>query len=149
MTYIRHITLQTAHSRNIEKSEISAESIEFCTDLITSCLLNPNEKVSIKNFDGYYFSAGNTGGKSLFGTVWYGELPLVTFVVAKKSRNAAKVWQELHRNVTLEAKTDVKDVPSVPFIAVSVQVTANLVPDAMSWLGDFERCIAWAWMDYE
>lgn len=147
--YIKHITLQSTHSRNIEKSEVSAESLELCTDLITSCLFSSNKKIAIPFFDGYYLSAGNTGGKSLFGTIWFGELPLVTFVVAKKSRNAAKVWQELHRHVTLETKTDEKDVPSVPFIAVSLQVTAQLAPDAMSCLGDFERCIAWAWMLYE
>lgn len=145
--FIKHITLQTGHSRNSGKSEISPEALALRTDLLTQCLLNQEQPIAIPNVEGYYLKAGNIGGKALFGSVWQGERPLITFVVATKSRNAAKLWHELHRHSTVTPVTDIDTTPPVPFIAVSLQVTAD--NESMGWLGDFERCLAWAWVSYE
>ncbi len=148
--YINHITLQTGHIRRSEVSEISSDAIAFCQDLITDCLVNQGEKIPIQNFDGYFFSAGNLSGKSLFGTVWKHDIPLVTLIVATKSRSSQKLWSELHRHATQPAVTNPLDPPSVPWIAASLtSVAASADIEAMQWLGDFERCIAWAWVQYE
>jgi len=36
--------------------------------------------------------------------------------------------------------------PPVPWCAVSVHTPVGAFPEALDWLGDFERCIAWAWI---
>lgn len=150
--HLNHITLQTGHTRKSDRSELSTQVLAYCTDLITQCLLNPDKKIAIDNLDGYFFSAGNIGANSLFGTVWHGQkqpVPLVTLIIAKKSRNATKLWQELHRHCVAPAVTDINNAPQVPWCAVSLTPMAGDYADALGWLGDFERCLAWAWVDYE
>jgi hypothetical protein len=143
-----HTTLQTAHSRHCGRDEISNDALAFCRELITAALINPNKPVPMPNFDGYFFSGGNISGKGLFGTVWKHKIPMVTIMVAVKSRSSPKLWQKIHQNATLPTKTDINIPPPVPWVVASLTVSAAMDMDAMSWLGDFERCLAWAWMDY-
>ena len=148
MIYITHITLQTAHSHNCRRDEIGDDAIKLCRELITSAILNPNKPVAIPGFDDYFFSGGHVSGGGLFGTVWHSGNPLVTIIMAVRSRSAAKLWHELHRHATLPPKTDINTPPQVPWIAASLTASAILDCDAMQWLGYFEQCIAWAWVDY-
>ena len=115
MTYINHITLQTGHIHKSHRTQVSADALAFCADLITDCLVNPNQKIALAKFDGYYFSAGNISGKSFFGTVWSGDNPLVTMIVCTKSRASLKLWKELHRHATLTTITDAHQPPQTPY----------------------------------
>lgn len=150
--FIRHITLQTGHSRDCYASEISADALKFCHDLIHQCLATDGEKVAIRNFDGYYLTCGNVGGRTLLGSVWHGvndSTPLVNFAVATKSRNSAIAWRKLHNYSTINPQTNINAIPPVPWLAASLEPGAVMYPDAMHWLGDFERCLAWAWVTYD
>ncbi len=42
--------------------------------------------------------------------------------------------------------TTTDEVPSAPFCAVRLAAGAVHFPDAMDWLGGFERSLAWAWL---
>lgn len=147
--YIKHITLQTAHIRNCEKKEVSEEALAYCDSLIEQCLLNPQAKKPIA-VDGYSVTMSSTYS-ALVVTVWYGTqnpLPIVTFSCVTKSRNSLKIWRELHRYATLPTQTQEHNPPQTPYLAVSLHATAIDYSDAINWLGDFERCVAWAWIDY-
>jgi hypothetical protein len=146
---IEHITLQTAHTRRCGRDEISDDALVFCQELITTALINPNKPVPIPNFDGYFLSGGNEPEKGLFGTVWCGGNPLVTIIVAVSSENSTQLWQKLHQHTTLPAKTEPNNPPLVPWVAASLTVSSVLNDEAMEWLGDFERCLAWAWLEYK
>ena len=37
--------------------------------------------------------------------------------------------------------------PEPPWCAVEIHPALALYPAAAEWLGDFERCVAWAWVD--
>lgn len=147
--FIRHITLQTGHARDSFAGEVSQDALLLCKNLINKCLDRDGEKVAIPNFDGFYLAAGNVGGRTLLGSVWYGikqPVPLINFAIATKSRNAAIAWRELHNHSTILPVTDAKNVPPVPWVAVSIEPDAAYYSDAIEWLGDFERCLAWAWI---
>lgn len=149
--FISHITLQTGHARDSFAGEVSPDVLALCRRLIADCLAMDGAKIPIPNFPGFYLTAGDVGGRTLLGSVWYGiknPVPLINFAVATRSRNAAIAWREMHKFATLPSKTDIDEVPPVPWIAVSFEPDMMFYPDAARWLGDFERCLAWAWVDY-
>jgi hypothetical protein len=43
--------------------------------------------------------------------------------------------------------TDRDEVPPEPWCAARIEVGSLAFPDEMLWLGDFERCLAWAWLE--
>ena len=70
-------------------------------------------------------------------------LPLVTLGVAQRSREAAPLWQMMVN--TFGASPAVK-MPSVPWCAVALGEAAEIHSEALDWLYDLGRCIAWAWI---
>ena len=72
--------------------------------------------------------------------------PLVSFGVAsRRSIEAQTLWESLHglageTEVTL---TDPVRPPRPPWLGVLCHSALFRDPEAASWLGDFERCVAW------
>ena len=72
--------------------------------------------------------------------------PLVSFGVAvRRSIEAKTLWESLHGlageiEVTL---TDPSRPPRPPWLGVLCHSALFRDPEAASWLGDFERCVAW------
>lgn len=95
-------------------------------------------------------------GGGLF-TVWRGQEPLMTCGVALAAAAAAEVWpavEKLYLDLSdrdphkLDARHEAKEPASTPWLAVVILPSlAMLTQSDMSWLGDFERCMAWtiAW----
>lgn len=149
--FIRHITLQTNHVRDSLAGEVSAEALATCQTLIKKCLANDAARIAIPGFNQFYLTCGQVGGRTLLGSVWHGltdPVPLINFAVATRSRNSAIAWREMHAHATIRPFTDSGNVPPVPWIAVSIEPDLIFYPDAAEWLGDFERCLAWAWLGY-
>lgn len=67
-------------------------------------------------------------------------IPLVSVGLAPSSRAADEVWHAMTQR-TRDDRT-----PSAPWCAVRIYPTLALYPQASAWLGDLERCIAWAWI---
>ena len=42
--------------------------------------------------------------------------------------------------------TDQHRSPEPPWVAAALEPSATHYRDAMAWLGDFERCLGWAWL---
>ncbi len=89
---------------------------------------------------------------ALMATVFRGPDPVVTIGVATDDDSAAVLWEML---------TDLRDrLPGAPGIGGEVPrmrpdetpwcvvVLANVTREESSWLGDFERCLAWAWIEH-
>src|SRR5690606_32854111 len=96
-------------------------------------------------------------GRSLIATVW-GPLteirnsapmclPLVTFGVAEHSRGGAKLWRMLHQAREPEVQTSPDNCPPEPWVAARMEVGIALLPEHAEWIGDFERCVGWAWLE--
>ena len=146
--YIRHITLTTGHVRDSWRQEISDEALAACADLLAQVAADPSQMVSIPGFSDYYLS-GQPGGACWVGTVWTGSpsVCVVTIGIAAHSRCGASLWRELHRWGQTPVVTDPERCPAEPWVAVALDEGALTHLDAMEWLGDFERCLAWAWVE--
>lgn len=67
-------------------------------------------------------------------------MPLATIGIAPVSLASREVWLSL----TGRERDDM--TPSAPYCAVRMQRNL-LYPGAAHWLGDLQRCLAWAWVD--
>ncbi len=72
--------------------------------------------------------------------------PLVTLGVAKSSRQSAVLWPLMNGPTMPVVKAHTK-CPDAPWLAVAIWPTIVMHSEALEWLGDLERCIAWAWME--
>ncbi|MCX6929035.1 MAG: SEC-C metal-binding domain-containing protein [Verrucomicrobia bacterium] len=109
-----------------------------------------------KQFSAFRVTVTRRKGGGLF-TVWRGQEPLVTCGVALAAEAATEVWPEVEKLYLdlsdkdphkLDARHEAKEPASTPWLAVVILPSlAMLTQSDRSWLGDFERCMAWtiAW----
>ena len=71
------------------------------------------------------------------------DIPLFTFGVAQRSRHSDPLWAMLLAN--FEHPAGIKQ-SATPWCAVAVHPSITAHADAIGWLADFERCVAWAWI---
>lgn len=144
---IAHVTLTTGHTRLSSRSEVSDEAIDACRCLLAACVLDGG--AAIPHVGPYVLRVSGADTRCLTATVHrltndvlmaYGP-PLVTIGVAKHSRCGAALWARLG---------GAGDQPLTPWCAVRLEpaLAAEGVGDGapVHWLGDFERCLAWAWI---
>lgn len=147
--HIRHITLTTGHARTIHPGEVSPEAIAVCRDIITRIGAGEtSEPVTIPNV-GPYSISGRASSKCLVATVWADGPPsevIATIGIAAHSRCGASLWRNLHRWGETPVVTDPESWPEEPWIAVALDAGIVRHEDATAWLGDFERCLAVAWL---
>jgi hypothetical protein len=70
-------------------------------------------------------------------------VPLVTFGVAQRSRQGTALWGMLTSAFGSVAGLQ---QPGTPWCAVAVHPSIAAYDGPVDWLGDFERCVAWAWL---
>lgn len=146
--FIRHVTLTTGHTRDSLPGEVSEDVIAVCRGLIEALIADPTRPVPIPGPPGYSLG-GRASGKCLVATVWANGPPSVvvaTIGVAAHSRCGAMLWRELHRWGETPVVTDPERCPPEPWVAAAVDTGIAQHMDATDWLGDFERCLAWAWV---
>jgi hypothetical protein len=75
--------------------------------------------------------------------------PLVTIGTVVHQDESQLLWNLLHKPAQgmLPLATQGGQPPTVPWCAARLEIGITLHPLPTEWLGDFERCIAWAWMD--
>lgn len=126
-----HYTIQTGDIRRSPRSEVGDDVIEALRPLLVSGA-HPVPRV-----DGFSVRV-STERRTLMATVSQGDAPLVTFAVAADRAGLAHV-SELMR---VPAGADVW----LPACLVEVHPTIVLA-QGVGWLGDYERCVAWAWVE--
>lgn len=134
---LEHITLNTGHRRSSPRAEVSAAAIDELRNLL-DWALRSKAPTPIPTRPGYAISATGEGA-CLIATVFAGERPLVMVGVAGDVGQGAALWRMLGANGSSPAES---------------WCAARLLPSItvgdmgeMQWLGDFERCLAWAWVD--
>ncbi|GKS87138.1 hypothetical protein AVMA1855_23320 [Acidovorax sp. SUPP1855] len=71
-------------------------------------------------------------------------VPLVTFGVAQRSRQAERLWRLMMQGVYSPVPHLAR--PPVPWCAAGVYASAASDMEALSWIGQFEQAVAWAWI---
>ena len=77
---------------------------------------------------------------------------LVTLALTMRSRVGAGLWREIHDGLSQsDSVTTHRDHPPPhPWLAVALHAPLIVHPHSqqiMGWLGDAERCVAWAWIE--
>ncbi len=148
MHYITHITLTTGHVVRQQRGDVPDAALAALVPWLAGALAR-GQRTPLPWLHGGYSALALQQDGALVVTV-YGPDPdigkpeaLATFGVAPRSRSAAPVW-----NLLMETQPDVitsLSMPGAPWCAVVPYPVLVAHPDAIEWLGDFERCVAWAW----
>ena len=136
--YLYHLTLTTGHARKSYRSEISDEALAVCAELIERINARPLAPIEMPGPPGYVIvgeMAGPCGVAQVFTT--HGEQPLITIGIATRERCGITPWQLLGGK---------GEQPRAPWLAVKIEPGIANDP-AMHWLGDFERCLGWAFIE--
>lgn len=146
-----HYTLNTGHSRESPRSEVSQAAIDLLTPMLAGGefpIPGTSAMVSV-----------DTDGPMLCALVYLvrgsEEIHLVQIVVNDMDDDDA-LWalvesEYLHDTDTGPLATcdmaPPKKPASVPWCAITLDLDSASEIEQMEWLGDFERCLAWAWIE--
>lgn len=142
-SYIWHVTLNTGGRRRSPRSEVDPVVARIVADNLAEALAGG--VVPLPDDFGSCSLKATATGPWLLATVLHGDTPLVTIGVAPRSRGDWRLWQMLHDNHRLT--TDPAELPPPPWCAVRIEAGLLRHLDATAWLGDYERLLAWAWVD--
>lgn len=140
-TYINHISTNTDHRRRSPRSEVSDAALQTVSAWLSDMLDGQTRAIWQ---DRYACRIVRRSGKSVLFAVSRvdGEMQhtdIVHFAVCRHSRDKAKAWAEVGGRGNL---------PQVPFCAVRLldSITMADAPH-LAMIADFERVMAWAWLE--
>ena len=141
--YLTHATASTGHSRRSYRSEVGDDVVETVKGWLP--VLMSGQPHGILG-DSYAVRQEWGNGKSVGFVVsrldaQMQPTDIVRIAVCRHSKRAVPSWQF----VAGKGAT-----PRVPFVAAGI-ITEHLIGDdliALPIIADFERCIAWAWLEY-
>lgn len=136
--YLLHLTLDTGHQRRSYRDEVADDVIAILRPLLVRA--STGAVVPIPGVDPPCTVRGITsrGGGLLLRVEAADAVPLASIGIAGTSLASACLWREWI--------TD-GEPPRPPWCVVRLLPGLAAHPEAASWLGDFERCAAWAWID--
>ena len=150
-TTVQHLTITTGHLRASARDEVSDDVVILVGEMLERALLGERPYVPLVP-DGPYVVTATADDDVVFATVWGPphddgdelEPPIVTIGIAAIEQKAAVAWSLLVKDA--DPRPAILEQPLAPWCAARLEVGSALHPEAMSWLGDFERCLAWAWL---
>lgn len=146
--YIEHVTLTTGHTRRSWRHEIAPDILPALRPLIEAAR-EPEHCVPVPGIEPRLaLRIEDTRRCALVTVQLYDDhVPILTMAIAAHSRCGQQLWELLHETARLPLATDIDQCPPEPWCAVRLEHGAALLPrEALMALGDFERCVAWAWM---
>lgn len=156
MTFINHITINTGHVARTKRADVAPEVTQLLADWLPSTINSGKTHAlpvpSISHFSAQAFVQDGglvvtvvaPVGPHQQGQPHAGKtMPLVTFGVAQRSRQGTALWGML--TSAFGSVTGLQQ-PGTPWCAVAVHPSIAAYDGPVDWLGDFERCGAWAWL---
>lgn len=141
-----HHTLNTGHTRVSPRREVRNDVVATLRPMLA-----PGQH-DLPGMEGYSVVV-TPDGAGLLATVSRGQLPCVTFGVAATDEAAEPLWRELERFYL--ALGDQPGFRAADFLAPHrpkttpwcAAVTVLGTAEELYWMADFERCLAWAWIE--
>lgn len=149
MKYINHITLSTGHLARTSRADVTDGTIKALRPWLKAALDYGDPyplpgPLGVR--DGFVMSASVEGGGLVCHVGHQVDGPLVTFGIAARSRQSGELWAWLCAQY---GSREALIAPETPWCAVAL-LPAYLVQHGVSvWIGDFERCVAWTWLELE
>jgi hypothetical protein len=152
--YINHLTLTTGHLSRIESGDVAGETLARTLPWMLAAIDLGNDVplpvAELVSYAGRFTVVQGSLICTISGPpsrIMEGKRPpLVTMGVAKRSRHGAVLWPMLAAGLPGSPVLPGVKRPAEPWAAVVMHPTGLLHPEANEWLGDLERCIAWAWV---
>lgn len=153
--YINHITITTGHNARTSRADVADETLAIVAPWLQSIVgagqKSPLPVPALSHFaaiayvqdGGLVVTVYGPSGPHQPGQPASADIPLVTFGVAQRSRHSEPLWAMLLAN--FEHLEGIRQ-PTTPWCAVAVHPSIAAHADAIGWLADFERCVAWAWI---
>lgn len=133
-----HYTITTGHVRRSPRSEVGDDVISVLVPLLApgehAIPRTPGYRVRVTIDRGVYAATVLSDRRADAAGA-----PLVTIMVATdpEGLDAIRRTTGAHWAAAIE----------LPACIVEAHATLGLDRDAIGWLGDFERCLAWAWVE--
>lgn len=155
MKYINHITLASGRCRRSPRAEVHDATLAIIAPWLNKARatgsIEPLPVAQLAHYGarvikdiGLVVTIYGPRGPHTPGRPHSGEwLPLVTLGIAQRSRESADLWAALRANF---GGYPGLGPPPTPWVAVATHPTLVAHSEAAQWLGDLERCIAWAWI---
>lgn len=154
--YLNHITLNTGHLARTSRTDVAPAVTQLLAGwlpgTINSGKTHPLPAPELSHFSAQMFVQDGAlvvtvsapvgphpPGKPHAGRT----MPLVTFGVAQRSRQGAPLWRML---VGAFGSMAGLQQAGTPYCAVAIHPSMPIYKGPTEWLGDFERCVAWAWI---
>lgn len=153
---LTHLTLETGHISHSPLGWVSPDVTQVLAQWLSLIansgaahplpvppLCHLNARAFVEN-GGLVLSLYAPHGPHVQGKPYTGpEMPLITMAVAKRTRNAAYLWSVMIEHFT--AAPGLTE-PETPWCVVALSPGIALYDGPVTWLGDFERSVAWAWL---
>ena len=154
--YINHLTFNTGHMARTQRADVAPEATALLApwlqEIANSGQAHPLPVPELAHISAQAFVQDgglvvtvsapvgpHSPGRPHVGTT----VPVVTFGVAQRSRQGAALWALLIR--AFQVKPGLQQ-PEAPWLAVALHPSIGAYVGPLDWLGDFERCAAWAWI---
>ena len=153
--YINHTTLTSGHNARTSRVDVADDVLAIVVPWLQSIVgagqKSPLPVPALRHFSaiayvqdgGLIVTVYGPTGPHRTGQPASADIPLVTFGVAQRSRHSEPLWAMLLAN--FEHPAGIKQ-PETPWCAVVMHPSIMAHADAIGWLADFERCVAWAWI---
>lgn len=145
--YLNHITLSTGHTRRSDRSDVTDETIKALGPWLNAVIAHQDDypmpgPLGVR--DGFVMSASALHGGLVCHVGQLDSGPLVSFGVATRSRQSGELWAWMCAQYGSRAALT---SPGTPWCAVALRPAFSAQHGASAWLGDFERCVAWTWLE--
>ena len=145
--YLNHITLSTGHTRRSPRAEVAQDTIKALSPWLKACMdyVDPYPLPGLLGArDSFVMSASVEGGGLVCHVGHQVDGPLVTFGIAARSRQSGELWAWLCAQY---GSREALVAPATPWCAVALRPAYLVQHGVSAWIGDFERCVAWTWLE--
>lgn len=165
---LRHITISTGDARDSFRNEVGRGTISALAGWIDNTIRR-GRKICVTpdpgtTSGGVSYGAEIPGcpgftavitphGENVMVSVIYGSASVATFAVAMREEGSTSLWNQLHgwaeHEGVMPVMTCAENPPAVPWCAAKLDAGIFQLAafDALPWIGDFERCFAWTWIE--
>lgn len=140
--YIRHLTIDTGHQRDSYRDEVADDIVAMLQPLLDRAARGEHVPIPGDIEPACTMTGGVGRDRALLLTICavVAHLPILQIGVAPSSLASAAIWREWF-GCARDDRT-----PAAPWCCVRIMPAMAVYPSAAAWLGDFERCAAWAWL---
>lgn len=145
--YLNHVTLSTGHTRRSPRTEVGDDVIRAFSPWLKKSLA----------FDRPALLPGPLGARDGFAaTMWVDKgafrctvlddanVETFTFGIAARSRQSGELWASMAAQY---GTPQPMATPGASWCAVALLRGYAKQHGVSAWAGDFERCLAWTWID--